>query len=102
MAKRQQRWAIWKIILVLIGFIVGAVALFVGAHYVDVWNEAGAQSDSSDADPGISGVVSNMLRLFAAACILMTAVCIGWLVIRYQQSIPAWKKRAKLPAHRRK
>lgn len=102
MAKRQrrERWAIWKIVLVLIGFVVGAAALFVGAHFVAKMNESG--KPVSDASAALNSTVSNIMRLFGAVCVVMTAVCIGWLVVRYQQSIPAWKKRAKLPAHRRK
>jgi uncharacterized membrane protein len=96
MAKREKRWAIWKIVLVMIGFVAAAVLLFIAGHYV------GRNIDTLDADTSIDYTISNMLKLFGAICCGMVVVCVGWLVVRYNQSIPAWKKRAKLPAHRRK
>jgi len=101
MARREQRWAIWKIVLVMIGTIIGAVALFVAGHYV----RGGGAAVAADAPGGPAAAgqtLGNMLMLLGAICCGMVVICIGWLVVRYYQSIPAWKKRAKLPAHRRK
>ncbi len=101
MAKQQpKRWPIWKIVLVLLAFALGAVLLFVASVYVDA---TAPESDGSEPGPsGSSGMLGGLLKLFGAVCTLMVLVCIGWLVVRRQQSVPAWKKRAKLPPHRRK
>lgn len=102
MARREQRWAIWKIVLLLVLMIACAVGLFAAGHYVG----AGAQSADRDThnDPGanLDFNMGNILQFLGAICCAMVVICIGWLVVRYYQSIPAWKKRAKLPAHRRK
>jgi uncharacterized membrane protein len=102
MAKRDVRWPIWKIVLVMIGFVVASVGCFVAAHYVTP--RAPAPGSLPPVDPGASARsgMGNMLMLFGALSAGMVLVCGGWLVIRYYQSIPAWKKRARLPAHKRK
>lgn len=98
--QKPKRWPIWKIVLVLIAFAVGAVLLFVASMYVDA-----ATGEDASSEPGgtaSSGMLGGILKLFGAVCVLMVGVCVGWLVIRRQQSVPAWQKRAKLPPHRRK
>lgn len=101
MAKRDQRWPIWKIVATMLGFAAAAVGLFIGAHYVGTrGTPPGQPADPSGAAAHYS--MSNMLTLLGALSTAMVPVCMGWLVVRYYQSIPAWKKRAKLPAYRRK
>ncbi len=102
MAKRERRWPIWKIVLIMIGFIVAAVAFFVAGQYIAPEIPTGDENVPLKQNESVGHTMSNMLMLFGAICCAGTVICIGWLVIRYYQSIPAWKKRAKLPAHRRK
>lgn len=102
MAKREQRWPIWKIVLVTVGLMVAATGLFVTARHLGP--DAPVDGDVPPPNPDTSAdyTMSNMLMLFGAICSIGVLICVGWLVVRYYQSIPAWKKRAKLPAHRRK
>jgi len=102
MATRNARWPIWKIVLVLLGFAGGAAGFFVAGHLVGVRTPLPKESTPVDPEASARYGMSNMLTLFGALCVAMALICGGWLVIRYYQSIPAWKKRAKLPAHRRK
>jgi hypothetical protein len=102
MAKRNPRWPIWKIVLVMVGFVVASAGCFVGGRYLSVRAPAPGSSPPVDPDAYARSGMGNMLMLFGALCAAMVAVCAGWLVVRYYQSIPAWKKRARLPAHKRK
>jgi uncharacterized membrane protein len=102
MAKKTQRWPIWKIVLMMVGFLVGAIALFVASYFVNSLTPPGGDATTPASTAALNKTVSNMLKLFAAACLGMTGVCIGWLVYRQHQNVPAWKKRAQLPPHRRK
>ncbi len=102
MAKRDQRWPVWKIVLVLVAFVVGAAALLIGGAYLSTKVPTPNKDTPPDPDIFAKSAMANMLQLFGALSGAMALVCVGWLVVRYYQSIPAWKKRAKLPPHRRK
>lgn len=102
MAKREERWPIWKIVLVMVALIACAVGLFVASYYVVPRALPAEEGPTPGSESAAGSTMSNVLRLFGAICCGAALVCVGWLVVRYQQSIPAWKKRAKLPVHRRK
>ena len=102
MAKRDRRWPIWRIVLVLVGFVAGAAAFFVAGRFVAPEDQSADPNLPLGPDQAADYTMSNMLMLFGAICCAMVLLCIGWLVVRHYKSIPAWKKRAKLPAHRRK
>ncbi|MBN1344242.1 MAG: hypothetical protein JXQ73_16265 [Phycisphaerae bacterium] len=101
MGKRASRWPIWKIVVVLVVLIVAAIGLFVASAYL---GGPGPAQDNAPADSHAAAQegMSNLLTLLGAISSGAAVLCVGWLVVRYYQSIPAWKKRAKLPAHRRK
>jgi hypothetical protein len=102
MAKREQRWPIWKIVAVLAGTVLGAAGFFVASRFIGRASSAGQNEPPLNQGTAMDFTMSNMLMLFGAICVAMSLICVGWLVVRYYQSIPAWKKRAKLPPHRRK
>ncbi len=102
MTKRQQRWPIWRIVLILVGAVALAIGLFIAAALVASGEPAPDATSPLAPDAGAGQSLSNFLMLLGAIAVGLALVCVGWLVVRYTQSIPAWKKRAKLPAHRRK
>jgi hypothetical protein len=102
MGKRDQRWPVWKIVAVTVGFTAASVGFFVGSRYVTGRPAPSKGQPPVDPDAVAHYTMGNMLILLGALSIGMVLICIGWLVVRYTQSIPEWKKRAKLPPHKRK
>jgi len=96
MAKRRSGWPTWKIVVVMIGCAVAAgLCFWASVQLAPVPGPA----PSRQANPGMG--MSGLLVLFGALSALLSVLCVGWLVYRYYQSIPAWKRQKRYPRRKR-
>ncbi len=84
----------------MVGCAVAAVVLFWTSAYVQPPGEdPNAPMPAEERAAGRS--LAGMMILFGALSVLLTVLCAGWLVYRYYQSIPTWKRQTKYPRRKR-
>jgi hypothetical protein len=89
---RRATWPTWKIIAVMAGAFVIALAL---------WPLGGLADKQSPASAGTIFTLGSILRMFSMLGMGVVLIMGGWLAWRYYRSIPAWRRRRKLPPPRR-
>lgn len=86
--------------LTMAGALVAAVGLWVLAVLADRGTAAPEPTATpTQTEPLLS--LSMMLKLFSLLGVGVVLIMGGWLGWRYYRSIPAWKRRRKLPPSRR-
>ena len=96
MAKRDQRWPIWKIATTAAGLVAAAVLLFVLSTLA---GEPEVLDDDSAQPPLLT--VSTFLIMLGTGLSMLAALSIGWLIWRIRESrIPVWER--KKPRRRRR
>jgi len=96
---RHGGWPTWKVIAVMTAAAAGAVGFWVLGMLVN----RSRQPASTGGTPqtGANFTLGSMLQMFSLLCVGVALILGGWLVWRYYQSIPAWKRRRGLPPPRR-
>ncbi|HUW84913.1 MAG TPA: hypothetical protein VMZ31_19200 [Phycisphaerae bacterium] len=89
---RRDTWPTWKIIAVMLGALVVAVAL---------WPLGGLADAQSPVSADAIFTLGTILRMFSLLGMGVALIMGGWLGWRYYRSIPAWRRRRGLPPPRR-
>jgi hypothetical protein len=96
MAKRDDRWQIWKIALTAAACAVVSVVMF---WLSTVAEPAEVVTDENEPVPLLT--VPSFLQMLGAAVAILTILAVVWLVYRIRESrIPVWER--KKPRKRRR
>lgn len=93
---KDKGWPWWKTVVVMVGLPIGAVAMWVMAHFAQV------VVDTKAEDAGTSGPfgLSTILQMIGLIMVGVFGIMVVWHIHRYYKSIPAWKRHKGLPPRR--